>query len=483
MKTKKIFLLFFLVVFSFSVNAQNNDNNTGDGNDDFEIPHVEHVTEGIGGNFNYTNIGGQHLVGARFKPELSLGKVGFGLDIPLMIDLGTGQVRVDEFKDGVGPLRVIRYFRYGVKKKDNVYFRIGELRDAQLGFGMLISDYKNSVSFEKRKLGFEFDLVFADKYGLEVMYSDMNLTSFNMLGVRPYYKPLGGSGIPILKTFEIGAGFVTDHDKTVLTQNDSITFRSNYLLDKGVNSFSADMGLWIINWNFLRWNVYAQAGYMAKVKSDTLSTYIDLSNDDHLQHYTNGMGWSIGSDFNFKFLGNLLKINYRAERFWHSDYYIPRFYSFAYELNKDAAIMQLTHSHSDQGMYFKLGASVLDYVILHANVIFPDQIDDDHPAQLYFGMDLSGIVEKLTLYTSMYQADVTDLMNIGTFTDNTLFESLIAWQIYEVPVIKLQFTAGVDFKWTYAFLANQDFGATHYISPFFKINIPLNDDNSNNGAH
>ena len=236
------------------------------------------------------------------------------------------------------------------------------------------------------------------------------------------------------------------------------------------------MGFYIFNWNWLRWSVYAQAGYMSKVRSDSLQTFIAASDDDHLKAYKNGMGAAFGSDFKFKFIGNLLKINMRAERYWHTDYYVPRFYSFGYELNKDAHILHLAHAHADDGMYLKLGASVLDKIILHTSIIFPDKFDSDHPAEMYFGLNLSNVVDKLTFYTSMYQSNVGSISDILNFSDNTMFETLLAWRIYEVPVIKLQFTAGVDFKWTYAFLANQDFEATHYVSPFFSINIPLNKD-------
>ena len=471
MKAKALLLFIFSIIFTYVVIAQDTDN---DVDDNFEIPHVSHGEEGIGGNFNFTSIGDQYFVGARFKPELSFGKLGFGLDVPLLFNINTGEIRVDEFSDGIGALRIIKYVRWGVKKRDNVYFRIGELRDAQLGFGMLISDYNNSISFEKRKLGFEFDLVFKDKFGLELIYSDINFKSFTMLGVRPYYKPFGASKIPIIKTFEIGAGFVTDYDKTTLTQNNLTIYRTNYFLDKGINSFSADMGFYIFNWNWLRWSVYTQAGYMAKVQSDSLQSYISSSNDTHLLNYTDGMGAAFGSDFKFKFLGNLLKLNMRAERYWHTDYYIPRFYSFGYELNKDAHILHLAHAHADDGMYLKLGASVLDKVILHTSIIFPDKFDSDHPAEMYFGLNLSNVIDKLTFYTSMYQSNVASISDILSFSDNTMFETLLAWRIYEVPVVKLQFTAGVDFKWTYAFLANQDFAATSYVSPFFSINMPLN---------
>jgi hypothetical protein len=303
----------------------------------------------------------------------------------------------------------------------------------------------------------------------------LNVKSFNLFGIRPYYKPFGASGIPIIKSFEIGVGFVTDHDRTYLVHNDSIAIRNNLFLEKGINSFSADMGFWIFNWKFLRWDVYAQAAYMPRINSDSLNTFLTNSRDPFLQAYKSGMGWSIGSDFNFHFLGNLLKINFRAEKFWHSDYFVPRFYSFAYELDKDYSIIGLTNAHQDHGMYMKLGISVLDKVILKTNIIFPDKFDSQHPTKMYIGIDLSNLTDKLIFTTTMYQADVKSFEDIITFRDETMFETLLAWKVYEVPVIKLQFIAGVDFKWTYALLSSMDFAATKYFSPFFKINFPVNE--------
>ncbi|MBN2891805.1 MAG: hypothetical protein JXL97_08055 [Bacteroidales bacterium] len=476
MKTKKLIIFLLSIFLSFYTYAQEPEGDaTDDDGQDFEIADVHHISEGIGGNFNFTNIGDQYLIGARFKPDLSFGKLGFGLDVPIMVDLTTGKVRVDEFQDGIGALRIIKYVRWGVKKRDDVYFRIGELRDGQLGFGALISDYNNSISFEKRKLGFEFDFVFKKKFGIELLYSDINFNSFTMLGIRPYYKPFGATEIPIIRTFELGLGYVTDHDQTVLTQNDIDFYRKNYFLDKGINSFSADLGLYLLNFKWLRWSVYGQGGYTPKIKSDTLQSYIAaFPNDEHLQNYSAGMGWAFGSDFKFNFLGNLLKINYRAERFWNSDYYVSRFYNFTYELNKDNRILQQVYSQKTDGMYMKLGISILDKIILHTNIIFEDEFNSAHPAELYFGLDLSNLFKKVTFYTSMNQGHITNLSDIYKFSDETMFETLLAWTFYTVPVINLQFTAGVDFKWTYAFLSDQNFEATHYVSPFFSINLPLN---------
>jgi len=468
MKTK-LTLTFFLALFlSFSLIAQNT-GESGDENSDFEIPDIEHLTEGIGGNFNFSNIGDQNFIGFRFKPELSLGKLGFGLDVPLLFNLNTKQLRLDEFQDGVGALRMIRFVRWGVKKRDAFYFRIGELSDAKLGFGMMLDDYNNSISFEKRKLGAEFDIVIKQKFGLEVIYSDLNLESFNLLGVRPYFKPFGATKIPIVRTFEIGAGFVTDHDKTAIAHDDIIDYRSNYFIESGINSFAIDMGFYLLNFNWLRWSFYAQAGYMPKITGDSLTNYINLSTDNFVKDYKAGSGWGIGSDFKFKFIGNLLRVNFRAERFWHSDYYQSRFFNFAYELNKDGSVLDLINTHEDQGMYFKLGATVLDKVVLQGNIIFDDQINEEHPALMSIGLDMSGIVDKLTLYTSINKAELTSFSDIFKFDDATLFHTFAAWRVFEIPVVKLQFDTGIDFKWTYAFLSDGDFSATKYISPFFAM--------------
>lgn len=475
MNSKK--LLFFLIALFFSyfiTNAQE------DETDSFELPEIGHSNEGIGGNINLTAIDKEMFFGTRLTPDISIGKLGFGLDIPLLINLNDGKIRLDEYTDGIGPLRIIKYFRWGIKKRDNFYFRIGELRDAQLGFGMLLSDYKNSISFEKRKLGAEFDIVIKKQYGLELIYSDLNFSSFNLFAIRPYFKPFGSTEIPIIKTFEIGAGYVTDYDKTFLIKNDSLQLKNNYFLDKGINSFSADMGFYIFNWKFLRWTVYAQAGYMNKVKSDSLKRYINSINDVFINNYTNGMGWSIGSDFHFHILGNLLKINYRAERFWHSDYYIPRFYSFAYELNKDNHIKNLISAHQDKGMYMKLGISILDKIVLHSNIIFPDRINSLNRAEMYVGLDLSNLTDKLIFSTNLYQANISNIQNVFSLTDETLFETLIAWKVYELPVVRLQFIVGLDFKWTYALIQNKDFTAVPYYSPFFKINVPMKKDKEEN---
>ncbi len=96
-----------------------------------EQPPVEDFRAGMAssggsftGGFTYTRIGDQSYVGMVLSPEFSIKKVGVGLNVPILYGLDDKSIRTEIFKDGVGPLRLIRYVRYGVQKKDPVYVKV-----------------------------------------------------------------------------------------------------------------------------------------------------------------------------------------------------------------------------------------------------------------------------------------------------------------------------------------------------------------------
>jgi len=489
-KLSLLILLFLLITVTPVLYSQ--EVTSDDDTYDLDIPSFTET--GIGGLFGYTAIGGQPYFTFRFKPDLSFGKLGLGLDIPLVYGLNGQGLRLDEYQDGIGLLRMISYVRWGRKKRDNVYFRIGELRDARLGFGLLISNYNNTISYEKRKLGVEFDIVIKKKFGLEFLYSDITPISLNLMGIRPYYKPFGGTGIPIIKTLEIGASFVTDHDKTVLARTEDslgnvIEYRNNYFLEgSGISAFSIDIGFYIFRWNWLWWDVYAQAAYFRPVVSDTLTAYLNAFGDQFQRNYLNsngGYGYSIGSDFKFRFLGNLVKVDARAEMFWHTDYYVARLFDFAYMMDKDAAILKLTQSRASKGTYARLTASILDKIYFNGSIVFDSLvIDNDHPATVTLNLDMSRLSEKLTLKTTAYNSAITSFADLLKLDETALFSTRIGYMVYELPIIKLQLHLGFDYRWTFANVANLAGGATtedwfkqtNYITPYFKITYPMNKD-------
>lgn len=153
--------------------------------------HAQGFGENMGGNqvtvpIGTTIIGGKTYISMRLQPELAFGKVGVGLDVPLLFSTD-GKFRTDEYKGGIGALRVIRYVRYGVKHQDPIYVRVGDITGTSLGYGLIMYNFTNAVSFEKRKIGANVDLNYDMRFGMEAVYSDFN--RFSIIGFRPYIRP------------------------------------------------------------------------------------------------------------------------------------------------------------------------------------------------------------------------------------------------------------------------------------------------------
>jgi len=485
MKSNFIYTLVLLFVSIFMFTNQVNAQEEGDVTpSDFDIVSSylsAGEKPGVGANFNYSRIGDQNFIGFRIKPDLSFGKLGFGLDVPLMFNLANGKLRTDEFKGGIGVLRTIRYVRYGVKKKDDIFLRMGNLSDAYIGFGALLNNYNNSISFEKSKLGLEFDMTFKDKFGIEFLYSDIDLRSFNLMALRPYYKPLGATAIPILKTFEIGVTGIYDHDNTTL---DTMQAKTNVFVNKGVSAFGFDAGFYVFRLKWLQLKFYAQYAHLSKINNDMLDAYMTSpaflvnfpkADTAFVKNYKAGGGASIGSEFSFKFLGNLLKMNYKAERIWYDDYYMPQFFDAAYEINKDYKISTLLQSKQKAGIYIDAKISVLDKIVVNGGLMLPDKVSVEAPAMVKVGMDLSNLHEKLILYANYYRGNISSLSDAIKFDDRSLMNMRAAWKVYEVEKfnLKVEFIAGVDYRWTFMTKADDTFEAASYVSPYFSLTIPL----------
>ena len=97
-------------------------------------------------------------------PELAFGKFGVGLDLNLRISSEDQKVRPGDFDGG----RFVRHVRWG-HKGDDVYARwyFGLFKTWS---GSIMYQYKNSPSYDDRRLGSEFDLIL--KIGFETVYGD-----------------------------------------------------------------------------------------------------------------------------------------------------------------------------------------------------------------------------------------------------------------------------------------------------------------------
>ncbi|MDW8020488.1 MAG: hypothetical protein RMI34_10485 [Chloroherpetonaceae bacterium] len=176
----------------------------------------------FGGGIGISVFGNQVFYTISLAPELALGNWGVGLDVNLRISQ-QGQLRREDWEDGVSSyLRLVRYVRYGVKR-DSLYFRIGQLDAARLGHGTILFLYRNNASYDARRIGVEWDMDFGN-YGFESMVSDVS--TFNVIGVRPFWRPLRELGLPLLSGLELGATVVGDVNENANVQLEDTTYLS-----------------------------------------------------------------------------------------------------------------------------------------------------------------------------------------------------------------------------------------------------------------
>jgi hypothetical protein len=447
---------------------------------EFDMGQMMEKANSLGAYFGYTNIGGENIIGFRVQPDLQIGKLGVGLDIPLQFSITNKKFRTEEFQDGVGLLRMIRFLSWGTKKQDDYYVKVGDLTGSFLGYGMLINNYSNSISVDKRKIGVDLDFCFGKMWGIEVLYSDVDVRSLNMLGIRPYIRPLGKTGIPILKTFDIGVQYVTDRDKTGSILSTDLTSNHNtFIGEGGVNAEAVDMGMTLLNMPMIRLQAFGSAARLERNKSANLHQALQDSinnggNAEYIhdvQSYENdgvGYGISAGLDLKFKFLGNVLRLDARAERLWYTDNFIPHFFDISYEMNKDARIMQAVTAKAQQGYYAELGLMVLSKIMVSGGLLLPDDMGVNNPALLRLTLDGSKISKSIVLEGEYVKGGLTSFNDVITLDERSLVSVRAAYKLLNMLCI------GVDYNWTWANV-NGKFVPSSYWAPYvgFKFDLPF----------
>jgi hypothetical protein len=161
------------------------------------------------GALGMTVIDDQTFFTINLRPDIAIGKFGVGLNVNLLYNTKNGAIRSQDWNESYDWARLIRYVRYGYKR-DNFYTRVGTLDAARLGHGFIMNYYTNEASYDKRKIGLEFDMDFGTA-GFETVTN--NLGRFEVFGARAYARPLRPYiDIPLVKDLTFGATYVTDTD-------------------------------------------------------------------------------------------------------------------------------------------------------------------------------------------------------------------------------------------------------------------------------
>lgn len=413
------------------------------------------------GGLTYTQIGDESFVGLVLSPEFKIGKVGLGLNIPVLYGLDSKSLRTEIFKDGSGPARLIRYIRYGEQKKDPVYIKVGQLQNTMLGYGGLINNYTNSTSFEKRKVGLHYDINIKGVAGIEGLYSDFDPASLNLFAIRPYTRPLANSGIPIVKTFEAGLIYITDKDQTAIPTSDS-TSTSYVFTRDGISAFGFDMGVTVFRVPFIQIDLFANYSKL-NVESDTLSQVATILTGD--TDFNSGSGFSAGVNFRMHFIADVFSTDIRIERLAYQNGYIPQFFDANYELNKDLRILSLTSATKTNGIYGSLTGHVLQKVILGGSLLIPDEITETSPAVVQVRADMERLADKFSLHGSYIKGNLTDLGDAFTFDERSLAKMRFIYHMNDF------LAAGVDYYWAFTPVADGSYQATKYVMPYFGVSI------------
>jgi hypothetical protein len=410
----------------------------------------------------------------RIQPEISLGKIGFGLDVPLFFSLQDGSFRTQEFQDGIlGVLRMVRYFRYGRKGRDPLFFRLGDLSQTYFGGGGLINNYTNSPSFERRKVGILFDVRPNKMWGVEGMYSDFSTTG--LFAVRPYVRPLANLPIPIINTMEVGATYAGDYTQQLINFEGEL--EDARFVNKGMNAFGADLGFVIFNTDFLNLRLLGQFNYLAR--NSALASFVTESNEEadvlgvdrpFANGYDAGIGASVGAVARMKFIANIFSIEARLERLWYGNNYIPQFFDAFYAINPDDKILRLANAEGVQGIYGSLGGVFLNKIRLTGGLQVPDLISEANPAFIFFTLDPGDIIPKIIFNANYFKGGLTTFNDALVLDQRSLATALIAYKI------KPFLAAGVQYRWTFALTevdGVEQFRATSMVMPYVGLTMPL----------
>ncbi len=304
MKRILFFTLFILTSFSTFPQAGEFDQFT-----QYPLDGKGNLSGGLGLNW----IDGELFYTLNFRPDVSIGNYGVGLDLQLDINKH-GNLRTEDFRTFGDYVRIIRYARYGMKN-DPLYVKLGALDYYTLGDGSIMYNYNNSPSFDARRTGLVFDIDFGH-FGFESIYSTFG--EAGVFGLRGHVRPLkytSFGSIPIIGNLEVGGTFAGDFNENAAVINGSYNKASNtFNKTSGYGSLQIvglDFGFPLLSNNFI-----------------ALKLYTDFAK---IINFGSGVATGIKADFNG--IG-IITASAKLERRFNNSQYIPAYFNSFYEIER-----------------------------------------------------------------------------------------------------------------------------------------------------
>lgn len=303
----------------------------------FQDPFREKDQSTIQGGIGMTWIDNEPYTTFTIAPDIAIGKFGVGIYLQFLMDNQNNfKLRKDEYKDGAGILRAIRYVRYG-HKYDPFYARVGMLDRASLANGFFVWNYNNGSNYDKRKIGLVMD-VDLGKYGIETLNS--NFEELELVGANLYFRPFRfmQNPLPILRNTRVYTTYVYD-DNVKNSQPPSTS--SSVVRAYG---FGADIQ-WL-DLPVLKSFVYGDYG-----------KFVDY-----------GSGKAVGiSAIVPEFIG-VFGVAARFEKRFLGKEFVPNFFGPLYELQRNlGALAQLQNAKKQEGYFGELSGHIVNRILLVGN--------------------------------------------------------------------------------------------------------------------
>lgn len=273
----------------------------------------------VGGDMNFGMIDGDLFATVNLGFAMDLGKIGFGVQVPLRLRLhdadpqdqeSAGVFRKEDWDEFSDYLKIIRYFRYG-RKGELVHVVVGDLPGATVGHGTIVNRYHNNIDLDHYLLGVVAD-VNTDYGGVETVFN--SVAPPTLIGVRGYVRPWSFIDTEsYANNLAVGVSVVTDYaapyELGVFEEGDKYPQVER---ERAATIVGGDIEFRVLDTSWL-----------------TLTPYTDLNGI-----LDAGMGYHLGllSVFHVPLIS--LDIQTRLEyRYFQGDY-IPAYFNSYYEIQK-----------------------------------------------------------------------------------------------------------------------------------------------------
>jgi hypothetical protein len=349
------------------------------------------------------------------RSELVLGEFGVGIDVPLRFKTDNGELRDADWNNTYDYFRILRYIRYGTKRRTPVYARLGTLSTARLGHGFIMNYYTNEASYDDRKIGLEFDWRFG-LWGFESVVS--NFDRLEIVGGRAYVQPLKQIlTVPFVRNIMFGATLVTDDDPDGTRSTDD-----------GVTIGGLDVELPLLR----------KGPFFSSI-------YSDFAKIDNF-----GSGVAVGVELGLLKVGGLLNLYSKLERRFLGKNFLPSYFDPFYEVQRfqqtsggpvrktDLLVARTTR---EQGIYGELFGDFINFIRILGTY---EHIDGQaNSGRLHAAALLSRSVARFSARAICDKTGVQDLSDAFTLNERSIARAGLGYQIH--PFIYLF----MDYIWTF----------------------------------